>query len=117
MALKWSKRIRDFVSLLRGRKEPVPDLHRQQGPLRRGYVKAQILVDFIVELTPTREVEQPSKGWTLSVDGASNQRGSRARVILEGLDEVLIEQSLRFEFKASNNQAEYEALLARMRLA
>ncbi|RDY04798.1 Retrovirus-related Pol polyprotein from transposon 17.6, partial [Mucuna pruriens] len=30
---------------------------------------------------------------------------------------VLVEQSLHFEFKASNNQAEYEALLADMRLA
>lgn len=30
---------------------------------------------------------------------------------------MLIEQSLRFGFKASNNQAEYEALVAGMRLA
>ncbi|RDX58270.1 Tf2-9, partial [Mucuna pruriens] len=48
---------------------------------------------------------------------ASNQAGSGARVILEGPNGVLIEQSLHFEFKASNNQAEYEALLAGMRLA
>lgn len=37
--------------------------------------------------------------------------------MLEGLDDILIEQSLRFEFKASNNQAEYEALIAGMTLA
>jgi len=30
---------------------------------------------------------------------------------------VLIEQTLRFAFKASNNQAEYEALIAGMLLA
>ena len=30
---------------------------------------------------------------------------------------MLIEQSLRFAFKASNNQAEYEALIAAMLLA
>jgi ribonuclease HI len=36
---------------------------------------------------------------------------------LEGPDGVLIEQSLRFAFKASNNQAEYEALIAGMKLA
>jgi ribonuclease HI len=53
----------------------------------------------------------------LSVDGASNIRGSGARVVLEGPDGVLIEQSLRFAFKASNNQAEYEALIVGMRLA
>jgi ribonuclease HI len=38
-------------------------------------------------------------------------------VVLEGPDGVLIEQSLRFAFKANNNQAEYEALLAGMKLA
>jgi len=44
-------------------------------------------------------------------------KGSGAGVILEGPGDVLIEQSLRFEFKASNNQAEYEALIAGMNLA
>ncbi|RDY02386.1 Tf2-6, partial [Mucuna pruriens] len=59
-----------------------------------------------------------SKGeWYLSVDRLTNQSGSRAGVILEGPDGVLIEQSFHFDFRASNNQAEYEALLAGMRLA
>ncbi|MCI78084.1 gag-pol polyprotein, partial [Trifolium medium] len=49
-----------------------------------------------------------------SVDGSSNLRGSGAGVVLEGPDGVLIEQTLRFDFKASNNQAEYEALIAGM---
>ncbi|RDX83584.1 Retrovirus-related Pol polyprotein from transposon 17.6, partial [Mucuna pruriens] len=50
--------------------------------------------------------------WCLSVDGSSNQTGSGAGVILEGLDGILIEQSLHFDFKAK-----YEALLAGMKLA
>ena len=50
--------------------------------------------------------------WSLSVDGSSNQQGSGAGIVLEGPDGVLIEQALRFAFKASNNQAEYEALIA-----
>ncbi|RDY06528.1 hypothetical protein CR513_09461, partial [Mucuna pruriens] len=62
-------------------------------------------------------VTKENSRWILSVDGASNQSRSEAGVILKGLNEVLIEQSLHFEFKASNNQAEYEALLAEMRLA
>jgi ribonuclease HI len=61
--------------------------------------------------------EEDNLPWTLSVDGASNIRGSRADIVLEGPDGVLIEQSLRFAFKASNNQAEYEALIAGMKLA
>jgi len=44
-------------------------------------------------------------------------KGSGADIILEGPGDNLIEQSLRFEFKASNNQAEYEALIAGMNLA
>jgi len=38
-------------------------------------------------------------------------------VILEGPNGLLIEQDLRFAFKASNNQAEYEALITGMLLA
>ena len=53
----------------------------------------------------------------LSVDGSSNQQGSGAGVILEGSNGLLIEQALRFAFKESNNQAEYEALIAGMLLA
>ena len=34
--------------------------------------------------------------------------------MLKGLDDVKVEQSLRFSFRASNNQAEYEALIVRM---
>jgi len=35
---------------------------------------------------------------------------------LEGPNGVLIEQALRFAYKASNNQAEYETLIAGMLL-
>ena len=55
--------------------------------------------------------------WVLSVDGSSNKRGSGAKIVLERPDGIQIEQSLKFNFKASNNQAEYEALLAGMSLA
>ncbi|CAJ2652019.1 unnamed protein product [Trifolium pratense] len=82
----------------------------------RGAIKSQRLADFVLEMStpPTTERASP---WTLSVDGASNVRGSGAGVVLEGPDGVIIEQSLRFAFKASNNQAEYEALIAGMKLA
>ena len=53
----------------------------------------------------------------LSVNGSSNQQGSGVGVILEGPDGLLIEQAIRFAFKASNNQAEYEALITGMMLA
>ncbi|XP_072087786.1 uncharacterized protein [Arachis hypogaea] len=55
--------------------------------------------------------------WTLYVDGASNSKGSGAGILLEGDHEIQFEQSLQFTFHASNNQVEYEALIAGLRLA
>ncbi|GAU47095.1 hypothetical protein TSUD_369280 [Trifolium subterraneum] len=83
--------------------------------MSRGAIKSQALADFMLELTnpPSENDPQP---WTLSVDDSSNLRGSGTGVVLEGPEGVLIEQSLRFAFKASNNQAEYEALIAGMKL-
>ena len=84
----------------------------------RGPIKGQIFADFVVELS-SETVQNAGDGfrWVLSVDGSSNQLGSGAGIILEGPNGVLIEQSLRFAFKASNNQAEYEALIVGILLA
>ena len=54
--------------------------------------------------------------WRLSVDGASNAQGSGARLILTSLEEIDIEYALRFRFQASNNEAEYEAVVAGLNL-
>ena len=55
--------------------------------------------------------------WVFSVDGSSNQQGSRVGVLLEGPNGLLIEQAMWFVFKASNNQTKYETLIAGMLLA
>ncbi|XP_057755878.1 uncharacterized protein LOC130975062 [Arachis stenosperma] len=77
-------------------------------------IKSQYLVDFIVEYIDTPEI--PTK-WNLYVDGSSNKIGSGAGVIIESNQGTQIELSLTLEFFASNNQAEYEALLAGLKLA
>jgi len=41
----------------------------------------------------------------------------RSEVVLEGPGEIVIEQAMKFEFKTSNNQAEYEAIIAGLHLA
>ncbi|WVZ15676.1 hypothetical protein V8G54_013242 [Vigna mungo] len=79
----------------------------------RGSVKGQHLADFAAELP----VGEDPFCWQLSVDGSSNKRGGGAGVVLEGPNEVVIEQALIFKFKVSNNQAEYEALIAGLELA
>jgi len=84
----------------------------------QGPVKGQVYADFVVELMS--EGSCPDHGnfrWILSVDGSSNQQGSRAGIILEGPRGLMIEQSLKFAFKANNNQVEYETLKAGMLLA
>ncbi|XP_057719198.1 uncharacterized protein LOC130933587 [Arachis stenosperma] len=82
----------------------------------RQAIKAQAMADFLVEVTgdPT---EKTSTRWKLHVDGASNQTFGGAGIILESPVGVVYEQSIRFEFPISNNQAEYEALIGGLTLA
>ena len=48
------------------------------------------------------------------VDGSANQRGSGVGLVLISLEKIIIEKSLRLGFSATNNEAEYEALLQGM---
>nr|XP_025692785.1 uncharacterized protein LOC112795044 [Arachis hypogaea] len=54
--------------------------------------------------------------WTLYVNGSSNTQGCGAGIWLEGDDGFILEHSLHLTFKASNNQSEYEVLIAGLRL-
>ena len=55
--------------------------------------------------------------WKLSIDGASNAQGSGAGLIQTSLEGIDIEYALRFGFHTSNNEAEYEAVIAGLNLA
>ncbi|XP_065036613.1 uncharacterized protein LOC135672085 [Musa acuminata AAA Group] len=85
----------------------------------RTAIKAQAVADFIAELTQVtgEDLEQPPEAWILHVDGSSNSKGAGAGLVLLAPDGHSFEHSLRFGFKATNNEAEYEALLAGLRLA
>ncbi|XP_057740029.1 uncharacterized protein LOC130957175 [Arachis stenosperma] len=72
------------------------------------------MADFIAEYTDTPEIPT---NWNLYVDGSSNKIGSGAGVIIESNQGTQIELSLKFKFPASNSQAEYEMLLAGLKLA
>ncbi|XP_027156196.1 uncharacterized protein LOC113756920 [Coffea eugenioides] len=91
----------------------------------RTAIKAQDLADFLAELTFTEgpestsakaEVSTPST-WTLYVDGSSNGDGSGAGLLLEGPQGEVCSYALHFGFPATNNEAEYEALIAGLQLA
>ena len=88
----------------------------------RTSIKGQVLVDFIAEFTPkqlevlqieeSRTVGPQEDIWQVYVDGESNCQGTGAGIILISLEGIRVEKSLRLGFPASNNEAEYEALLA-----
>ncbi|GKV42199.1 hypothetical protein SLEP1_g49636 [Rubroshorea leprosula] len=81
-------------------------------------IRAQALADFIVECTPCPSTSNPEPNdWTLYVDGASSSKGSRAGALLIGPEEYRSEHALKFNFDATNNIAEYEALLLGLQLA
>uniref|UniRef100_A0A804J640 Uncharacterized protein n=1 Tax=Musa acuminata subsp. malaccensis TaxID=214687 RepID=A0A804J640_MUSAM len=87
--------------------------------LPRTTIKAQAVADFIAELTQVGGVnlEQSPEAWTLHVDGSANPKGAGAGLVLLAPDGRSFERSFHFGFKATSNEAEYEALLAGLRLA
>ncbi|XP_058775915.1 uncharacterized protein LOC131650215 [Vicia villosa] len=83
----------------------------------RKALKAQVLADFVAEMAFPETTNNNARRWTLYVDGDSSSTGSGAGIILENGEGTLIEVSLSLSFPTSNNQTEYEALLAGLRLA
>ena len=57
---------------------------------------------------------QCSTPWEVYVDRAANQRGLGVELVLVSPEKITIEKSLRLGFSATNNEAEYEALLMGM---
>ncbi|GAA0161833.1 hypothetical protein LIER_18060 [Lithospermum erythrorhizon] len=88
-------------------------------------VKAQILADFIVENNTRSVPENPSRRevvveapkWTLHVVGVSNCKGVGAGMLIQGVEGEHFEYALRFSFKATNNETEYETMVARLQMA
>jgi hypothetical protein len=91
-------------------------------------VKSQVMVDFIVEWTPSPSAPRgpdpdldptPTKPrvpvftephWTLFFDGSARQEGGGAGVVLIEPSGDQVKYMVHLEFKATNNMAEYEAL-------
>ena len=97
----------------------------------RTSVKGQVLTDLVAEFVESPlEVEVEKQGMDgklvgmismqdplprrVHVDGAANQRGSRVGLVLVSPEKITIEKYLRLDFLATNNEAEYKALLVGM---
>ncbi|GJT45411.1 reverse transcriptase domain-containing protein [Tanacetum coccineum] len=90
----------------------------------RTAIKGQILADFIVERpeeeSPDELMAEPEvlpEPWTLFTDGSSCVDGSGAGLILTNPEGAEFTYAMRFRFEATNNEAEYEALIAGLRIA
>ncbi|KAG7559439.1 Ribonuclease H domain [Arabidopsis thaliana x Arabidopsis arenosa] len=84
----------------------------------RTSAKAQVLANFLTELPLDDGIfVETDSTWKLHVDDSSSKQGSGISIRLETPTKEIIEQSFRLMFPASNNEAEYEALLAGLRLA
>jgi len=80
-------------------------------------IKAHSLTDFLVEnLTPISDDESDPRPWSLYVDGSSTKDGSGAGLIIESPNRERYEHALKFLFKSSNNEGEYEALIVGIEL-
>ncbi|XP_074347591.1 uncharacterized protein LOC141686455 [Apium graveolens] len=55
--------------------------------------------------------------WTLKVDGSSTSERSGAGLILKSPEGFKIQTAISFSFPATNNQAEYEAFIAGLKLS
>nr|GEU83470.1 hypothetical protein [Tanacetum cinerariifolium] len=92
----------------------------------RTSVKGQILADYTVERleddpqdTPMEDVDVKalSDPWILFTKESSCIDGFGAFLIITNMKRVEFTYALRFRFDATNNEAEYEALIAGLRIA
>ncbi|XP_035845839.1 uncharacterized protein LOC118492143 [Helianthus annuus] len=93
----------------------------------RPSIKGQVLADFMTEVPDDKDREckamekaekkQTEEPWLLYTDGASNEDGAGAGLRLVSPDKHEFTYAIRLDFKSTNNEAEYEAFLAGLRLA
>ncbi|XP_074377497.1 uncharacterized protein LOC141719019 [Apium graveolens] len=87
----------------------------------RTAIKTQVLSDFVAEwqykAKGHKSDEDQLRPWLLFMDGSSIADSGGAGIILISLEGFKIHQTLKFKFPATNNVAEYEALIAGLKLA
>ena len=82
-------------------------------------MKGQVLADFVTEFSPRSEMEVICHvdccPWKVFVDGASSAMGAGVGIVIITPEGIRLEHSFSLGFRASNNEAKYEALLAGLR--
>ena len=83
----------------------------------RTATKAQALADFIAEFTTPEKANCQEDLWTINTDGSSTQHGGGAGIVITSFENDVLEYGVQLKFSITNNEAEYEALLAGLRIA
>jgi hypothetical protein len=87
---------------------------------KRKAIKSQVLPDFTAEWLELQNTGPPdlSSVWIMYFDGSKRIQGAGAGVVLISPQGDKLKYVLRMSFpQASNNKAEYEALLHKMKMA
>ena len=80
-------------------------------------IKAQALADFIAEFTTPEDANRQEDLWTINTDGSSTQQGGRAGIVITSPENDVLKYGIQLKFLITSNEAEYEALLAGLRIA
>jgi ribonuclease HI len=85
----------------------------------RNAIKGQALTDFLAEFTnlPKTEEAETERKWVIYVDGSSTKKNGRVGILLITPDREELSSSLRLEFRTTNNEAEYEAIIVGLKMA
>ena len=86
----------------------------------RNAIKAQVLVDYIIEFTPNQGKQDgvdETQRWVVNVDGSSTLYVGGIGVILKSPKGDKLKYAARLQYQTTNNGAQYEALLKGLELA
>ena len=84
----------------------------------RTVIKGQVVADFIAEFTlGDGQGAEEKRQWSVYTDGSSNRRARGAGVMIQTPEGDEIRCMIQLDFPTTNNEAEYEALVAGLDLA
>lgn len=84
----------------------------------RNVIKGQAVADFIAEFARSKgERAVISAQWRIHIDGSSNRYAGGVGVVIQTPEADKIECMIRLDFTTTNNESEYEALVAGLDLA
>ncbi|XP_075645211.1 uncharacterized protein LOC142616211 [Castanea sativa] len=80
-------------------------------------IKGQVVVNLIAEFTSAEGKEKRSPQWIVFKDGSTNKKAGGVGVVLKSPKGDELKCMIRLDFPTTNNEVEYEALIAGLDLA